>query len=95
MQAIVNSWITREAKDNQMLAGWINDYFMKALEYTLKQEAFVVDTTLVGAVLSGLSHMKGVTAKGEFACALMKGLGANLQEESRISLTKEVGLSYL
>uniref|UniRef100_A0A7M5UV62 Cytoplasmic dynein 2 heavy chain 1 n=1 Tax=Clytia hemisphaerica TaxID=252671 RepID=A0A7M5UV62_9CNID len=90
VQAIVNSWITREAKDNQMLAGWINDYFMKALQYTLKQEAFVVDTTLVGAVLSGLSHMKGVTAKGEFACALMKGLGANLQEESRISLTKEI-----
>ena len=90
VQAIVNSWVTREAKDNKSLAGWIADYFVKALDYTLKQESFVVETTLVGAVLSGLSHMRGVTSKGEFACALMKGMGANLHHEARISLAKEV-----
>jgi len=90
VQAIVKSWVTREAKDNTMLAGWISDYFMKALDFVLKQEAFVVDTTLVGAVLSGLSHMKGVSSKGDFACALVKGLGSNLHEESRVALAKEV-----
>lgn len=73
-----------------MLAGWISDYFMKALDFTLKQEDFLVETTLVGAVLSGLSHLKGVTAKGEFACALLRGMGANLHEESRTALAKEV-----
>ena len=90
VQAIIKSWISREAKENAMLAGWINDYFMKALNFTIKQDDFLVETTLVGAVLGGLSHLKGVNAKGEFACALLKGMGSNLNEESRTTLAKEV-----
>lgn len=63
---------------------------MKALDFVIKQNDFVVETTLVGAVLSGLSHLKGVTAKAEFACALLRGLGANLNEESKLAFAKEV-----
>ena len=56
----------------------------------LKQNDFVVETTLVGSVLGGLSHLKGVSSKAEFACALIRGLGGNLNEGSKEALAKEV-----
>ncbi|XP_057314672.1 cytoplasmic dynein 2 heavy chain 1-like isoform X2 [Hydractinia symbiolongicarpus] len=90
VQAIIKSWVDREASDNKLLTGWIDDYFMKALDFVIKQNDFVVETTLVGAVLSGLSHLKGVAVKAEFACALLRGLGANLNEESKLAYAKEL-----
>ena len=94
-QAIIKSWKAREANDNKLLAGWIDDYFFKALDFVLKRNDFSVETTLVGAVLSGLSHLKGVTVKAEFACALIRGMGSNLNEDSKVALAKEVLSVYL
>ena len=90
MQAIVKSWTAREAKDNPMLTGWIEDYFKPILDFVIQRNDFAVETTLVGAIMSGLSQMQGVTAKGEFACALLRGMGANLNVDSREALAKEV-----
>ncbi|XP_047126593.1 cytoplasmic dynein 2 heavy chain 1 isoform X1 [Hydra vulgaris] len=88
--AIIKAWILREAPDNKLLAGWIDDYFSRALDFILKCNDFIVETTLVGSILSGLSHLKGVSTKGEFACALIKGMGANLNEDSKVNLAKEI-----
>ena len=38
VKALVSSWIKRqEGRDIQMLTGWIEDYFYRALEWVLKQ----------------------------------------------------------
>ena len=86
----MKSWVAHESEGNDVLAGWIEDYFFRALDFVLKHNEFTVKTTLVGAVLSGLSHLKGVTMKAEFACALLRGMGANLNEALKESLAKEV-----
>ena len=56
----------------------------------MKARDFVVETTLVGVVMNGLSHLVDVGCKAEFACALVRGLGGNLGVETRERLAKEV-----
>jgi len=54
--------------------------------WVIATDGFVVETTLVGVALSGLSHLVHITNKSQFVCALIKGLGANLGEQSRLNL---------
>ena len=56
----------------------------------MKANDFVVDTTLVGVALNGLSHLMGVSCKAEFVCALAHGLGGNLQPSTRESFAKDL-----
>ena len=56
----------------------------------METKKFVVDTTLVGMTMNGLSHLVGVSCRAEFACALVRGLGGNLQEAARERFAKEV-----
>ena len=56
------------------------------------QNDFVVETSLVGVVLNGLSHLHNVRNKAHFAVCLIHGLGGNLNEASREAFAKEVGL---
>jgi tRNA A22 N-methylase len=44
------------------------------------QSDFVVETSLVGCVLNGLSHLHNVRNKAHFAVCLIHGLGGNLNE---------------
>ena len=60
----------------------------------MKANDFVVDTTLVGVALNGLSHLVGVGCKGEFACALVRGLGGNLAPNTQEKFAKEVHSIY-
>lgn len=60
----------------------------------MKANDFVVDTTLVGVALNGLSHLVGVGCKGEFACALVRGLGGNLAPNTQEKFAKEVQFVY-
>ena len=89
----MKSWLKRNAPDNKMLDGWIDDYFYKAVELVTNQLELVVPTTLVGVILGGLSHLRGVSSRGEFACAVIRGLGGNLSEAAKETLAKEVCLS--
>ena len=68
----------------------MEDYFYKSLDWVINANDFVVDTTLVGVALNGLSHLMHVTNKSQFACALVKGLGGNLGEQSRLNFSKMV-----
>ena len=56
----------------------------------LFQNDFVVDTSLVGVVMNGLSHFYQVRSKTHFAVCLMRGLGGNLVESAREAFAKEV-----
>ncbi|XP_071126281.1 cytoplasmic dynein 2 heavy chain 1-like isoform X2 [Mytilus edulis] len=91
VKALVSSWLSSQPdSDQQILSGWIEDYFYKAVEWVLKRSDFVVDTSLVGCVLNGLSHLHNVRNKAHFAVCLIHGLGGNLNEGSREEFAKEV-----
>ncbi|MGH0159576.1 UNVERIFIED_CONTAM: hypothetical protein FKN15_075087 [Acipenser sinensis] len=84
--------VVREPQDEcrSNLENWIGDYFQKSLDWVLKQNDFVVDTSLVGTVLNGLSHLSGVRERGQFVVSLIRGLGSNLNLKSRQEFAKEV-----
>ena len=94
IKALVNSWLKglSQTVASSHLEGWMEDYFYKSLDWVINANDFVVDTTLVGVALNGLSHLPHVTNKAQFACALVKGLGGNLGEQSRLNFAKMVGL---
>ena len=50
----------------------------------------VIETSLVGLVLNGLSHLAGATNRLQFAVALVRGLGGNLMPGTRENFAKEV-----
>ncbi|XP_074649972.1 cytoplasmic dynein 2 heavy chain 1-like [Tubulanus polymorphus] len=91
VKALLSSWLSQQPEsEQQMLSGWIEDYFYKALEWVLKQGDFCVETTLLGAVMNGLSHLHKIKNKADFAVSLIRGLGGNLNEGSREAFAKEV-----
>lgn len=57
--------------------------------YNLQNDS-VVETSLVGTVLNGLSHLHGCTDRGQFIISLLRGLGSNLNMKSRQEFAKEV-----
>ena len=72
------------------LEGWVEDLFYPSLAWAMKANDFVIDTTLVGVALNGLSHLMDVSSKAEFVCALAHGLGGNLQPATRESFVKDL-----
>lgn len=54
------------------------------------QGEFVVETSLVGSVLNGLSHFHRVHDRAQFTMCLIRGLGGNLTETSREEFAKQV-----
>jgi dynein heavy chain 2 len=88
---LIQRWLSSFSSDLRVsMAAWIDELFYKALEYVLRAE-MVVDTTLVGTVMNGLSQIKNATTREEFICGLIRGLGGNLTHSARVSYAKEVG----
>ena len=50
----------------------------------------MVDTSLVGVVMNGLSHFYEVRSRTRFSLCLIRGLGGNLTESAREAFAKEV-----
>ncbi|KAJ7995299.1 hypothetical protein DPEC_G00243100 [Dallia pectoralis] len=91
VNALVKSWLKGQRDEHRgNLENWMGDYFHRGLEWVLKQNDFVVDTSLVGTVLNGLSHLSGVTERGQFVVGLIRGLGGNLNFKARQDFAKEV-----
>ena len=91
VRRIVKCWLARQPKELQAdLENWLDELFYKALEWVLKENAFVVDTTMVGTVLNGLSHVQDATAREEFVMGIIYGLGGNLTAATRTTFAKEV-----
>ncbi|PAA68244.1 hypothetical protein BOX15_Mlig013490g1 [Macrostomum lignano] len=91
IRAVVQSWLSDQPeKDRELLSAYIEDYFYSAVDWVLKTNDYCVDTTLVGTVLNGLSHLKGVQNKAHFAISLIRGLGGNLPEATREKFATEV-----
>ncbi|CAB3978327.1 cytoplasmic dynein 2 heavy chain 1-like [Paramuricea clavata] len=90
VKALVKSWLHDQPEEQRHIEGWIEDYFYKALDWVLKRNDFVVEATLVGVVMNGLSHLKNTKTKPEFVCALLRGLGSNLNTAAKSDLAKEI-----
>ncbi|KAK3862338.1 hypothetical protein Pcinc_031789 [Petrolisthes cinctipes] len=91
IHAVVNAWLNSQSeKSKSYLEPYIEQYFFQALEWVLKTGEAQVETTLVGWVLNGLSHLHEVTSKSHFALALIRGLGGNLPETARVEFAREV-----
>ena len=95
IKALVSTWLKSlpgSPQDTQhiRLEGWLEDYFYSSLSWVMKANDFIIDTTLVGVALNGLSHLVGVSSKPEFVCALARGLGGNLQPATREAFTKDL-----
>jgi dynein heavy chain 2 len=91
VKAVVQSWLSKESDDTRSSTEqYINDYFFEAYNWIIKQNDFVVETTLVGTVLNGLSHLHGVHDKSLFALGLIRGLGGNLNDKTKEAFAREV-----
>ncbi|XP_047247257.1 cytoplasmic dynein 2 heavy chain 1 isoform X2 [Girardinichthys multiradiatus] len=89
--ALVKSWLRGQPEEcRNNLENWLGDYFQKALDWVLKQNDFVVETSLVGTVLNSLSHLNAVSERGEFIVGLLRGIGGNLNLKTRHELAKEL-----
>ncbi|GFQ97276.1 cytoplasmic dynein 2 heavy chain 1, partial [Trichonephila clavata] len=51
---------------------------------------FVLETSVTGTILNGLSHLKNSKNISQFAINLSRGLGSNLRKQSREALIREI-----
>eukprot|EP00756_Hemistasia_phaeocysticola_P023549 Hpha_TRINITY_DN15900_c0_g17::TRINITY_DN15900_c0_g17_i1::g.73779::m.73779/K10414/DYNC2H, DNCH2; dynein heavy chain 2, cytosolic len=79
----VRSWLEKQPEDIRMgLQTWLEDYFYKAIGLLLEFKSLVVETTRMGIVATGLSHLSGCHTKSEFCIGLIRGLGSLLPMNS-------------
>ena len=71
------------------MSSWMDVLFYRALKYVQTFD-FIVDTTLVGTLMNGLSQVKDCDSRQEFITGIIRGLGGNLSIVNRTSFAKEV-----
>lgn len=90
IKRLVSKWLLTQAADTRdSLSQWIDELFTKALDELHKYE-LVVETTTVGTIMNGLSHVASATTRSEFVCTMVRGLGANLSMAARTSFAKSL-----
>lgn len=72
----------------------ISDLYNPLFSFSCHQNDFVVETSLVGTVFNGLSHLSAVAERGQFIVGLLRGLGGNLSFKTRQEFAKEVWTQY-
>lgn len=91
IRSLVTAWIRKQPQDmHGSFTKWMDKLFYKALEWNMESGEFVVASTKVGLVSTALTHLSGVTCKGEFVCGLIRGMGSNLPINKRVALAQEV-----
>ncbi len=91
VKGLVHAWVAKQDENaKEVLIQYMDQYFFRALDWCQKQSDYVVETSLVGTVLNGLSHMQGVSNRLEFAVALVRGMGGNLNDSAKETFAREV-----
>ncbi|CAF1020652.1 unnamed protein product, partial [Adineta ricciae] len=91
IKAVVKSWLAKEPSETRSKTEqFIKQYFFDAFNWVVEQGESVVETTLVGTVLNGLSHLHDVQDKAQFTLGLIRGLGGNLNERTKSDFAREV-----
>ena len=87
---LVQRWLSTFPEERRMsMSSWIDELFYKALDFVLRSE-HIVESTLVGTVMNGLSQVKDAKSRQEFICGLIRGIGGNLSLSQRAVLAKEI-----
>jgi dynein heavy chain 2, cytosolic len=90
VKRLIQRWLnTFPAEQRTSMASWIDELFYRALDFVLRSDT-VVETTLVGTVMNGLSQVRDAKTKQEFICGLIRGVGGNLVPALRTTLAKDV-----
>lgn len=91
-QSLISTWIKQIPEDMQpTISTFIDSYFFNALDKVNQYASdFVVETSIVGLIRSGLSHLGEVETKGEFAVGLIRGFGGYLRTEDRMSFARDI-----
>lgn len=90
-KSAVASWLIEQPEDTRaQLEKWISNYFYQALDSLMASEKLVVCTTKIGLVMSGLSQLRGLTSKAQFAMGLVYGFGSYLPEDARKEYAKDI-----
>jgi dynein heavy chain 2 len=88
---VVTRWVNTFPQERRLqMSSWIDELFYKSLDYVLNACEYVIDTTMVGTVMSGLSQIAGATSRQEFICGLIRGIGGNLTLTARGALARQV-----
>ena len=82
VKALVKFWLQSHAHSTEpppSFESWSSDYFYPTLERVLSAGNQVVDTTVTGLVMNGLTHVYQAQST-QFVCELIRGLVGNLTE---------------
>tara|TARA_B110000091_G_scaffold199866_1_gene230119 strand:- start:810 stop:8225 length:7416 start_codon:yes stop_codon:yes gene_type:complete len=93
VRRLIVKWLKLRPETRQMnLQTWIEEYFYKGLEWVLRDDMsqLVIETTRVGTVTTGLSHLENAATIADFLIGMIRGLGGNLTTELRVRFAKEV-----
>ncbi|CAB3367864.1 Hypothetical predicted protein [Cloeon dipterum] len=90
LKHLVAVWKRQKLVENEPISDWLDDFFFKAVDWIRENSEFVVAWSTIGMVRTGLSQMIGIKSKSHFTVALIKGLGSNLTETSRLAFATQV-----
>lgn len=89
--AIVKAWLIKVPEALRTnISTWIDNLFYKSLQWFSDSNEMIVDCSRVGLVLNGLSHLSNVKTKLDFVYGLIRGFGASVSLETRLSYANEV-----
>lgn len=91
IKALIKSWLDNEPEETRSATeNLINQFFFSAYELVTGKSEFLVQTSMVGTILNGLSHLHGIEDKAHFAVGLIRGLGGNLPEQALNEFAKSI-----
>lgn len=105
IQRLVEKWLeSRPEEVRSAMQTWMEKAFFPALEWLFGHDIrskgemgksdeavdFVVETTLVGMVKNGLSHVESATTAAMCGLGIIRGLGGNLETQKRSEFSKFV-----
>lgn len=97
IKSIINSWCKRFKSKNEKnmsvasnLESWFENYFIEIYNSLIQNHQLMLSTTHYGSINNLLSLLSEVDSRTKFTDCLIKGLGANLNLESRKKLAMEI-----
>ncbi|KAJ3141233.1 Cytoplasmic dynein 2 heavy chain 1 [Geranomyces variabilis] len=91
ISALVQGWLAKQPENLRGDLTTLTDmFFERSIDWITRNADMVVDTTKVGLVMNGLSHLTNVTSRSEYLYSLIRGLGANLYSDKRLMFANEL-----
>ena len=90
VRRLIERWLSILPPEKQSsLSSWIDELLYRGLKLVSTFES-VVETTLVGTLMNGLSQIRTANSRQEFLVGLIRGFGSNISFPNRVTFAKEV-----